>query len=328
MSSSAPEPRIPDHAAVEAAERRIRDAVPESPLLRAHDLGDDLGQELWLKLESLQPTGSFKIRGATNWLRSASDEELRRGLITVSAGNHAQGVAWAAARAGVPVTVVMPAGSSPLKVRATRALGAEVIVEGDINEAVALTHRLCAERALTLVHPYDDPRVICGQGTVGLELLRRLPRLARVLCPIGGGGLISGIGIAVKSVRPDVQLIGVEPQGAATMRNAWDRGDAGARLERIDTIAASLAPAVVGRYTYAATRRYVDELVAVPEAAIADATRALLERGRVLAEPGAAVGIAALRSGAVAAAPAGATAAVITGGNIDPERLAGLFAAR
>ena len=311
---------LPGLDAIEAAEARIRDRIPPTPLVQASDLGDDLGLPLWLKAENLQITGSFKVRGALNWVRGASDEEIGNGLITVSAGNHALALAWAARERGIPVTVVMPEGSSPLKIRGTEAFGARVVVHGGIADAVAHTHELRERHGLTLVHPYNNPRVMAGQGTVGLEILRQLPETARILCPIGGGGLISGIGLAVKALRPDVELIGVEPAGAATMRNAWDRQDATAALQRVDTIAASLAPVVVGEYTYAASRQVVDDIVTVSEAAIREATRRVLLRARLYVETGCSVGIAALLESAVPRRPDRPTVAVLTGGNMDPEQ--------
>lgn len=308
---------IPDLAAIEAAERRIRDRVGESPLLHATDLSTRLGQPLWLKMESLQPTGSFKVRGATNWIRTATNAELRNGLITVSAGNHALALSWAAAARKVPVMVVMPEGSSPMKVQRTRELGAEVILHGSIQEAVAFCHQLCRERRMTLVHPYNDCRIMAGQGTVGLEVVRQLPQLNRVLCPIGGGGLISGLGLALKTLRPEVQLIGVEPEGAPTMRNAWDRESADAALESVDTIAPSLAPAVVGHNTYRVSRDVVDDIVTVSEDAIAEATRMMMTWGRLFVETGAAVTLAAFLEERVPCQPHQQTVLVVTGGNID-----------
>lgn len=308
---------LPDLGALRAAARRLAPHLPVTPTLRAPDLSEDLGLDLRLKAENLQRTGSFKARGALNWVLTADAAALGRGLITVSAGNHALALAWAAGFRAVPVTVVMPAGSSPLKVEATRALGAEVLVGGDIHAAVARMRALQEERGLTLVHPYDDPRVMAGQGTVGLELIAAVPDAACVLCPVGGAGLISGVGIALRALRPDVQLVGIEPAGAATLRNAWDHADAGAALPRVDTIAASLAPAVVGRYTYAASRAVVDELVTVSEEAIREATLRLVRRARLYVETGCSVGIAALLEGRVTPAPDRPTVAIITGGNMD-----------
>lgn len=305
--------------------RRIRPSLTSTPLVHAHELGADLGQPLWLKAESLQRTGSFKVRGALNWVLTADEAELANGLVTVSAGNHALALAWAAAQRGVPVTVVMPEGSSPMKVEGTRALGGTVILHGRVQDAVAHCHELSAERQMTLVHPYGDWRVIAGQGTVGLELLEQLPETVRILCPVGGGGLISGLGLAIRSTRPDIELIGIEPEGAATMHNAWQKQDAAAALETVDTIAPSLAPAMVAPNTYHTSRKVVDRIVTVSDEAIIEATRRLLSRGHLYVEPGAAVGIAALLQGAVETDPERPTVAIITGGNMDLEQLAGFL---
>lgn len=313
--------QLPDLAAVRAARARIHDRIAPSPLLPAHDLSELLGQPLSLKAESLQPTGSFKVRGALNWVRRASSAQLTAGLATVSAGNHAMALAWAAAQVGAPVQVLMPAGSSELKVRVTRRLGAEVSVGGDIGEAVAACHRLCREQGRTLVHPYDDPWVMAGQGTLGLELLEQAPELRRVLCPVGGGGLISGLGVVLKALRPEVELIGVEPEGAAALAHAWRHGDCRAALERVTTVAPSLAPAVVGRHTYAASRRVVDRLVTVSDAAILQALELMLTLGRLYAEPGAVVGLAALLEGAVEVRGDQLTALIVTGGNMGLDEL-------
>lgn len=315
------QPTLPDRSRILEAEQRIRSQLGETPLLNVPDLDAAMDQPLGLKCESLQRTGSFKARGALNWLLTASADELKAGLVTVSAGNHAIALAWAAAMQDVPLTVVMPEGSSPLKISRTRALGAEVIVQGTIQQAVALCHQLRDDKGLTLVHPYNDVRIMAGQGTVGLELLRQRPDVDRVLCPIGGGGLISGLGLAIKAQRPDIELIGVEPEGAATMFNAWQKQDAGASLDSVSTWAASLAPAVVGDCTYAASRQVVDRIVTVSEAGIREATRRLLTEARLYVEPGASVGLAAFLENQVAPDADSATVLIITGGNLDPEQV-------
>lgn len=312
---------LPDQAAIREASDRIKDDVVRTPVWQSPDLDQAAGHSLLLKCENLQRTGSFKARGALNWVRTATGEELADGLVTVSAGNHAIALAWAAASTGTPLTVVMPEGSSDMKIRRTRALGAEVKVHGRIQDAVALCHQLVADRNLTLVHPYNDLRVMAGQGTVGLELLEQSPDMRRVLCPVGGGGLISGLGLAVKASRPEVEIIGIEPEGAATMGNAWRWNDPAASLESVDTWAASLAPAVVGEHTYAATHRVVDRMVTVSEPAIREATRLLLTEARLYVEPGAAVGLAALLEGAIEPAPANADLLVLTGGNLDLDQV-------
>lgn len=316
-----PDPTLPDRDIITQAANRIADQLSATPMVSAPDLEASLGQPLWLKCENLQRTGSFKVRGALNWLMTASEEELKPGLVTVSAGNHAIALAWAANQRTVPLTVVMPEGSSPLKIARTRALGAKVVIRGAIGEAVAHCHQLRDQHGFTLVHPYNDLRIMAGQGTVGLELLRQQPDIKRILCPIGGGGLISGVGLAVKSMRPDIELIGVEPAGAATMTNAWAHNDPAASLDRVETWAASLAPAVVGHWTYAASRQVVDRLVTVSEEGIREATRRLLTETRLYVEPGASVGLAALLEGGVSIDREAPTALLITGGNLDLDQV-------
>ncbi len=312
--------RLPTLDTIREAEARIRDDLLETPLIPALDLENHVKQPLWLKLENLQRTGSFKARGALNWLLTANEAELRAGLVTVSAGNHALALAWAASRREVPVTIVMPEDSSPLKVRGAEAYGARVMLHGDIHQAVARCFQLRDDQGLTLVHPYDDPRIMAGQGTVGLELHRQNPIIGRVLCPIGGGGLISGLGLALKALNPDIELIGVEPKGAATMTNAWQHSSPAASLAQVDTWAASLAPAKVGEHTYRASREVVDRIVTVSEEAICEATYLMLTKGHLYAEPGASVGLAALLEGAIARTDT-PTALMVTGGNLDPEQV-------
>ncbi|WP_404369068.1 threonine/serine dehydratase [Marinobacter sp.] len=313
---------LPDEHIIASAEQRIRPWISETPVLRVPDLDVSFGHPLWLKCENLQRTGSFKARGALNWMLTASEAELEPGLITISAGNHAIALAWAAAQKGSPLQVVMPKGSSPLKIRLTESLGARVTVGGTIQEALAHCHELRDQQGFTLVHPYNDVRIMAGQGTLGLELLRQQPDIKRILCPIGGGGLISGLGLAIKGKRPDIELIGVEPEGAATMANAWQHEDASASLATVDTWAASLAPAVVGDYTYEASRQVVDRILTVSEAAIREATKRLLTEARLYVEPGASVGLAVIIEGGINLADDVPTALIVTGGNLDLEQVA------
>ena len=312
---------LPDQMAIRQAGDRIRSRVNRTLVWQSADLDQATGHSLLLKCENLQRTGSFKARGALNWLQTATEEELAGGLVTVSAGNHAIALAWAAASTNTPLTVVMPEGSSEMKIRRTRALGARVVIHGGIRDAVALCHQLVKDRNLTLVHPYNDLRVMTGQGTVGLELLEQCPDRHRILCPVGGGGLISGLGLAVKASWPDVEIIGIEPEGAAAMDNAWRQNDAAASLAVAESWAASLAPAVVGEHTFAASRQVVDRMVTVSEPAIREATRLLLTEARLYVEPGAAVGLAALLEGAVERSPESADLLVITGGNLDLDQV-------
>lgn len=305
-----------DIQAVHAAGRVVAEFLRPSPCLRSAPLEAVLGRPLWLKCELFQPTGSFKPRGALNWLANAAEAELAGGLVAVSAGNHGMGLSWAAGARGVPVTVVMPEGSSEYKAAACRAFGAEVVLHGDIHQAWAHARALVAERDATLVPPYDEPRIIAGQGSIGLELVEQVPALETVLCPVGGGGLVSGLGVALKAERPSARVIGVEPEGAATLGAAWAAGGP-VDLTGIDTIAASLGANRAGEHTYAISREVVDELVTVADDSIVAAARALITEGKLYAEPGAVLGLAALMDGTVAVPPGAEVAAVVTGGNLD-----------
>lgn len=305
---------------LQSAQRLIADTLLPTPLLLDHALSERFGRRVWLKGELFQRTGSFKPRGGLHWVRTVSREELAGGLGAVSAGNHALGLAWAAGQSGVPVTIVMPENASQFKVEGSRALGAEVILHGDINAAWALMHRLVEERGLTLVHPYDDEPIIAGQGTVGLEILEQAPEASAILCPVGGGGLLAGIGSAAAALRPELALFGVEPVGAASMAHAWAQGGP-SRLEKVDTCAKSLAAAIVGEHTYPISRETARALAQVDDAAISRAMHHLLYQAKLMAEPGAAVGVAALLEEKVTLPPEGDVVVVITGGNMSREEL-------
>ncbi|HLQ86596.1 MAG TPA: pyridoxal-phosphate dependent enzyme [Salinisphaeraceae bacterium] len=308
--------RTPVYADIEAAGAIIAAQLAPTPLLPATELGASLAGSLYLKCESLQVTGSFKPRGALNWIANATAEELAAGLVTVSAGNHATGLAWAARARQVPVTVIMPADASPLKAQAARDYGAEVRLIGDINGAWAAAYEL-AESGLTLVPPYDEPRIIAGQGSIGLELLQQCPRVPDVVvCPVGGGGLISGLGLALKQAQPQLRLVGVEPAGAPTLRASWDAGEP-VTLQAPHSIAASLGANRAGIWTHALSQQVVDELITLDEATIIDGTRATMTRGRLYAEPGGAIAVAALLAGRVSLAAGETAVAIVSGGNMD-----------
>ncbi|GHC17483.1 threonine ammonia-lyase [Aidingimonas halophila] len=311
---------------VQHARDTIGDTLLPTPVILDHVLTERLGRRVWLKAELFQRTGSFKPRGGLNWIRTASQDELAGGLGAVSAGNHALGLAWAAREADVPVTIVMPDNASHFKVEGSRALGAEVILHGDINDAWTLMHELVVQRDLTLVHPYDDPRIIAGQGTVGLEILDQVPTVSCIVCPIGGGGLISGLGTVTASLRPDIHVVGVEPADAASMAFALALGGP-KHLDRVDTCAKSLAAAVVGENTYHISRQVTDELMAVNEDAIARAVRHLVQNAKLFAEPGAAVGIASLLESVNTLPTEGDIVVVITGGNMDRQEFETLWPA-
>jgi threonine dehydratase len=310
-----------DLSAVRAARERIAGRVHLTPTVSATRLGDRVGVQLLLKCENLQKTGSFKARGALNRLSGLSASERARGVITFSAGNHAQSLAWAARAAGVHAVVVMSTVASPAKVEASRAYGAEVVQHGANGmEALDKAREIQAERDLIFVHPFDDDLVAAGQGTVGLELLEQAPDLDVVVVPIGGGGLISGMLVAIKESNPKIRVYGVEPVGAAAMRRSLDAGHA-VHLAAVDTIADGLAAPMAGELNYEIVRRYVDDVVLIPDDAIADAVRDLLLNTKLLAETGGAAATAAVLARAVPMRDGERVAAVISGGNIDLPKL-------
>jgi len=309
---------------IRSARAAITGRLHRTPLVRSTALGRLVDARLWLKAECLQKTGSFKVRGVLNKLAALSDEAKRCGLITISAGNHGQAVAYAAAAEGVRCTVVMPAYASPAKVAACRGYGADVVVGGDVHQAFEKVRELQEARGLTLVHPYDDPFVIAGQGTIGLEILEDLPDVETVLVPIGGGGLISGIAAALKLSRPGIRVIGVEPEGAPTLSRALERG-APVRLDSVDTIADGLTGPIAGDLTLAAVQQFVDDVVLVSDAEIGDAMRLILERTKLLAEPAGAAATAALLTRRVIPPPGSTVVSLLSGGNIDRARLKALL---
>jgi threonine dehydratase len=311
---------MPTLSDIRAARDRIGDRIHRTPLLSATRLGARAGAMLFHKCESLQKTGSFKVRGAINRVAQLDDASRARGVITVSAGNHAQALAWAARDAGVRCTVVMPAAASRMKVEASRGYGAEVVLHGAHSiEAFTRCHELAAERSLTLVHPFDDEAVIAGQGTVGLEILEQLEAIDDVIVPIGGGGLIAGIAIAIKEQRPAVRVYGVEPTGAAAMRQSLDAGRP-VRLDAVKTIADGLAAPMAGDLTYPIVKRYVDDVVLVADDEIAAAMREILFSAKLLVEGGGAAATAALLSGKLKLSGR-RVVAVVSGGNVDASRV-------
>ena len=310
----------PNLADIRAAHARIAPRIHRTPLLSSTRLGARVGVTLFHKCESLQKTGSFKVRGALNNVSQLDDAARRRGVITVSAGNHAQALAWAARDAGVRCTVVMPTTASRMKVEASRGYGAEVVLHGASGiEAFAHAHALAKERDLAFVHPFDDPAVIAGQGTVGLEILEQLEGVDDVVVPIGGGGLIAGIATAIKESRPEVRVYGVEPTGAAVMRKSLDEGRP-VRLESMKTIADGLAAPMAGDVTYPIVKHYVDDVVLVTDEEIMMAMREILFSAKLLAEGGGAAATAAVLSGKLELGGR-RVVAVMSGGNVDEARV-------
>jgi len=304
-------------ADVAVARERIRGAIPVTPLITALGLRDRIAGLLHIKLESLQRTGSFKDRGALNRMLDLTAEERQRGVVTASAGNHAQAVAYHGARLGVPVQVVMPEHTPLIKVSNTERFGAGVHFYGaTLSESMVEATRMREEKGYVFVHAFDDERVIAGQGTVGLELLEQLPELTAVVVPIGGGGLISGIAIALKEQKPDIRIFGVEADVAASALASRRAGKV-VKIESRETIADGIAVKQIGELTFPIIERYVDEIVSVSEEEIAHAVHSLLENEKLVAEGAGAVALAAILAGRLPLEPSDVTAMVLSGGNID-----------
>jgi threonine dehydratase len=302
---------------IRAARERIKPVAKVTPLI---DVSHCAGRLLWLKCESLQPGGAFKIRGAYNMVAQLTDDERRRGVITYSSGNHGQAVAIAARAMGAPAVVVMPTTAPSIKVEGAKGFGAEVIFAGTTSlHRRAKAEEEAASRGLTMVPPFDHEWIIAGQGTLGLEILEQLRGIGTVLVPIGGGGLISGVAAAIKQSQPDVAVIGVEPSGAASMKNAIDAGDV-TTLEHAKSIADGLMAVRPGDLNFAHVRKFVDRIHTVDDAEIAAAVRWLFVSAKIVAEPsGAATVAAALRESAAYVPP---VVAIVSGGNLDPRDLA------
>jgi threonine dehydratase len=308
-------------ASIEAARERIGDAIHLSPCQLSHHLSERIGLPIYLKLENLQRTGSFKERGALNKLLTLTAEERGRGVIAASAGNHAQGVAFHATKLGIRSQIVMPQATPLVKVVSTRGFGAEVILHGaNYDEACEEALARCTQQGLTFIHPFDDPVVIAGQGTIGLELLEQVPDLEAVVVPIGGGGLISGIACALKERNPKIRVIGVEPEKLPSMLRAQEAGIP-ITIAPQATIADGIAVRRAGDVTLPLVSRYVDEIVTVDDEEIASAILMLLEQEKTLAEGAGAAALAALLQ-AKTNLRHRKTAVLVCGGNIDVTLLA------
>lgn len=303
-------------ADVIAARGRLRNSIYYSPCPHSQMLSALTGQQVYLKLENLQMTGSFKERGALNRIAVLTTEQASRGVIAASAGNHAQGVAYHATERGIRALIVMPQTTPLVKVTATREFGAEVLLHGaNYDEAFAEAMRLRDEQGLTFIHPFDDPQVMAGQGTIGLELLEQVPQLEAVVVPIGGGGLIAGIACAIKESRPGIRLIGVQTERLPSMPAAVQAHHP-VTIDPATTIADGIAVRRAGTLTLPVIEQYVDEIVTVDEDEIASAILMLLEREKTLAEGAGAAGLAALLQHRTSL-NAAHTAVVVGGGNID-----------
>jgi threonine dehydratase len=298
--------------------------VHHTPLLGSRVLSEETGFEVRLKAEIFQRTGSYKIRGPLYKLQRLSPEERERGVVCSSAGNHAQGVALAAAMMGVRAVVVMAENATPSKVAATKGYGAEVVQHGTIwDEADQKARELIESEGLTYVHPFDDLDLIAGQGTLGLELYEDWPDVELVVVPIGGGGLISGVATALKRANPAIRVVGVESAGAPAMKLSVEQGSL-VTLDRVVTVVDGLRVKRVGERTFEVVQQFVDEIVTVPDAAIFRNVVWLMERCKLVAEGAAAATVAALREGAVGAPPGTRVACILSGGNLDLSELEAL----
>jgi len=320
MATPAPDAELPVTLAdIEAAARRIQGQVVRTPTYRSRALSELTGAEVWVKLENLQVVAAYKERGALNRLLLMDEETRRRGVIAASAGNHAQAVAYHGSRLGVPVTIVMARGTPTVKVAQTERHGARVILHGELlDEAFAEAQRLCEAERLTFLHPFDEPDVIAGQGTVALELVEDAPEIDTLIVPIGGGGLMSGMAIAAKALRPDIEVIGVQAALYPSMYCAVSGKDLPSAG---DTIAEGIAVKKPGTLTARIIRRMVDDILLVDEAQIEHAVAMFLQLDKTVAEGAGAAGLAAMlahrerfRGRKVGL--------VLTGGNIDPRLLA------
>ncbi|WP_306053529.1 threonine ammonia-lyase [Natronococcus wangiae] len=299
------------------ARDRVRETSRHTPLEYSHTYSSMTGADVRLKLENVQRTGSFKIRGATNRIATLSADEKEAGVVTASAGNHAQGVALAATRAGVDSKIVMPEHAPISKVKATRNYGAEVVLEGtDYSQAADRAHGLEREENRTYLHAFDDPDVMAGQGTIGLEILEDEPGVDTIVVPIGGGGLISGVATAVKERNPDARVIGVQAAGASSAAPSLDKGER-VSLDGVDTIADGIATRSLGEGTFPIIRERVDEVVTVSDPEVAVAIIYLLERSKTVVEGAGAVSLAALLFEKFDYEADETIVPILSGGNVD-----------
>ena len=306
---------------VEDAARLIAGDVRETPLLPAGELGRRVGARVWLKTENLQITGSFKLRGAVNSIRRLPEEALRAGVVAASAGNHAQAVACAASDVGARAVLVMPEQAPLAKVAAVRQYGGDVrLVEGGYDEAHAVADRMAEQDGLTVVEAFDAPEVVAGQGTIGLEIAEHAPEVRLVVVPLGGGGLVSGIAVALAARIPDVRVVGVQAAACAPYIDSLAaHRPIGARSA--NTICDGIAVKRPGDFTLPLVERYVDEVVTVTDDEVAEAMVLLLERSKLVVEGAGAVAVAALLQGRVEVPPDGEVCAVLSGGNVDASLL-------
>ncbi len=308
------------------ARERIRHNIVLTPCTKSQVFEDLIPGQVFFKFENLQRTGSFKDRGSLNRLMNLSPEERSRGVITASAGNHAQALAYHAGRFGIPATVVMPEGTPLIKVSNTRQFGGNVLLRGvRFDDSVREAQRISAEDGNVMIHAFDDVDVIAGQGSIGLELVEQVPDLDTVLVPIGGGGLISGIALAVKELKPEARIIGVEAEAAPSARTARDRGEI-VEIQSKDTLADGIAVKKISELTFPIMEEFVDDIVVVSEEEIASAVLLLLEREKTVVEGAGAVALAALLTGKVSLRENEVAVPILSGGNIDINMISRIIA--
>lgn len=304
----------PNISDIKKAQENLKDVLNPTKLIYSNIFSNEFENEIYLKPENLQKTGAFKIRGAYNTIKNLSKEDRKNGLICSSAGNHAQGVAYAAKELGVKATIVMPKFTPFIKVEGTKQLGANVVLSGKVyDEAYEKAKELQKEHDYVFVHPFENSDVIAGQGTIGLEIHEELSDVDYVIVPIGGGGLISGIAIALKEMNPNIKVIGVEPTGACAMKMSLENKGL-TYLKSVDTIADGVAVRKPGKLTYSIIKDYVDEIVTVDDFELMDALIVLIEKHKLIAEPSGALSIAAVKKLNVKDKK---IVSVISGGNID-----------
>jgi len=313
---------------IRAAAQRIAGTVHRTPMLTASSIGARAGVELHLKCECFQKTGSFKPRGALNKVLSLSASDRARGLVTVSAGNHAQAVAWAANHVGAPCVVVMPTDAPRSKLDAVRGYGAEVVLHADRPTMFDKLREVEAARQLTFVHPFDDAVVLAGAGTLGLEILEDVPEVEIVIVPVGGGGLLGGVASAIKAVAPRVRVIAVELAAGPGLAPALAAGKPVPSPRPANTLADGMTPPFVGALPLAIAREAVDDIVGVSEPEIIEALGLLTTRAKLFVEGSGAAATAALLAGKIAARPGARVVAIVSGGNIDPARMSGALVPR
>ena len=298
----------------QAAKKRVDEVILETRLIHSEAFSEECGNDVYIKPENLQRTGAFKIRGAYNKIMKLDDEAKHKGLIASSAGNHAQGVAYAAKKLGVKATICMPAHTPLIKVDATKAHGADVVLYGEVyDEAYAKAVELQKSEGYTFVHPFDDEDVMEGQGTIALEILEELPDVDYILVPIGGGGLISGIACAAKQMNPAVKIVGVEPEGAASALAAIE-DDEVVRLSEVNTIADGTAVKEIGAKTFEYIKKYVDEIITVNDYELMEAFLMLVEKHKLVAEGSGILSLAGLKK---LHCKRKKVFSLISGGNID-----------